>query len=135
MKRFIVDDIRIKDITILDVRRKIANSSVLCSIDPKKVCDKVRSMWKAKSEQDDILQSIPRETVGDKMTRMFDDEVMSAKSVQQSTTDLSSFGDHRRIFTEEQIETILKQCKPMLDVGTFTKMGIVEHMSRIGKGK
>lgn len=119
----------------MDVRRKIANSSVLRSIDPKKVYDKVRSMWKIKPGQEDILQAIPKETVDDKIYRMFEDDGMSTNSVQHSTTDVSTLGDNRRIFTEEQINIILKQCKPMLDVGTFTKSGIFNHMSKIGKGK
>ena len=131
---FIADDIRIKDVTILDVRQKIANSSVLESIDPKKVYDKVRSMWKAMPKQDHILQSIPRETAEEKIERMFENDAISTNSMQQSSTDLSALG-HRKILTEEQVKTILKLCKPMSDVGAFTKMGIVENMSKIGKGQ
>ena len=29
----------------------------------------------------------------------------------------------------------MKQCKPMLDVGTFTKRGIMEHMGKVVKGR
>lgn len=105
-------------------------------IDAKKVYDKIRSLSKAKCQDDDnVLQSIPKETVDDKMSRMYNDDIVSTTSVPASTKAFSRISDNRRIFSEEQIDIIMKQCSSMLKIGSFSKKGIIEQMSKTTKGK
>ena len=65
------DDIRTKDVTIGDVRRKMKDNPLLCKQDDKKVIDKIRDLF-SKVEDSEMLESLPpQETVSQKLDRMF----------------------------------------------------------------
>ena len=141
----ILDDIRAQDITIADVRQKIRGHALLSSIDAKRVCDKVRSIWKfGNQNSSEILDEIPSEQLSDKIERLFEKEdanshaaVDEEQTSQASTSDQISHASKSstRIFTNANVETLISCCKSIIQDGRVLRQRMVDALNKTKRGQ
>ena len=118
---------------------------MLSSIDAKRVCDKVRSIWKfGNQNSSEILDEIPNEQLSDKIERLFEKEdanshaaVDEEQTSQASTSDQISHASKSstRIFTNTNVETLISCCKSIIQDGRVLRQRMVDALNKTKRGQ
>ena len=106
------DDIRSKDVTIEDVRRKSTNHPLLADIPAKTIIDKVREF--SKRDEATLLTEIPEEKLQEKVERMFHIEEASQSQATEVAT-ISNTTSKQGIFSEQQAQQFRNLCSHIIN--------------------
>ena len=119
------------------MREKIKGHALLSSINAKRVCDKVKSIWKFGNQNcSEILEEIPKKQLSDKMERLFEkDESTSCAAADEdkaSTSDQTSQASKSsiRIFTNANVETLILCCKDLIQDGKILRQRMVDALQK-----
>ena len=126
------DDIRAKDVTIGDVRRKMKDNPLLCKQDDKKVIDKIRDLF-SKVEDSEMPESLPQETVSQKLDRMFDATHQSEITEEQST--LASVKTAKGVFSKEDANNLACLCCHIIQSGKIHTLLIEQALKGSNAGR
>ena len=147
LKELFADDIRKKSITLVAVRDKISEHPTLQHLDPKRVCDKVRSEWRFKDHKDHEEEDTsdnpsckpPEQTenLSDKMSRFFESSAADKSTDSSSDVVLPSNPSYlsRNIFSDDDRKFLLRVCGVMVRGGVISKPQIKKLLENENEGK
>ena len=143
LREIFSEEIKAKTVTMAIVRQKTQDHPSLQSIDPKKVCERIRSEWRFGAEyisdKTSVLadskhsEELPGEedTLADKMSRYFSNDDSSASMVPPSNSSYIS----RNIFSDEHREYLLRVCGSMVRRGVISQTGVKDILSKDEEGR
>ena len=92
-----------------DVRKKIKENALLSSINEKKITDKVQSLFR--NEEHVSLEEMPKDSVAEKVERMFQSELASTGASEKSSTRSTNT---KGLFSQQRAEDLVALCKRMI---------------------
>ena len=113
-----------------DVRKKIKENALLSSINEKKIIDKVRSLFR--NEEHVSLEEMPKDSVAEKVERMFQSELASTGASEKPSTPSTST---KGLFSQQRAEDLVALCKRMITDGKIHKTVIEETLGSTNKGR
>ena len=105
------DEIMEKSITLEIVRSKVLNHPDLKNEDPKRVLDKLRSLWYYEKQSPEVTEplSLPTETLSEKVQRIMQDEESASETIPPTITSST-----RNIFSSTELEKLRTTFKEMI---------------------
>ena len=105
------DEIMEKSITLEIVRSKVLNHPDLKNEDPKRVLDKVRSLWRYEKQSPEVTEplSLPSETLSEKVQRTMQDEESASEIIPPTITSST-----KNIFSSTELEKLRTTFKEMI---------------------
>ena len=105
------DEIMEKSITLEIVRSKVLNHPDLKNKDPKRVLDKVRSLWRYEKQSPEVTEplSLPSETLSEKVQRTMQDEESASEIIPPTITSST-----KNIFSSTELEKLRTTFKEMI---------------------
>ena len=143
LREVFAQNIRSKSVTMAIVRQKIQGNPTLQSLDPKRVCDRIRSEWRfndndgrantSKAAESSPLPELPSqvETLENKMARYFSGDNSSVSIVPPTNSSYFS----RNIFSDQSRDYLLKVCGHMVRGGGISQTAVKQALSKNEEGR
>ena len=137
LREVFAQNIRSKSVTMAIVTQTIQGNPTLQSMDPKRVCDRIRSEWRFNNNDSRTLEGadsppLPElpsqvETLENKMAPYFSGDNNSVSIVPPTNSSYFS----RNIFSDQNLDYLLKVCGHMVRGGGISQTAVKRNVTRV----